>query len=375
MLLSVFICGFLAIAFAQPDVVSPTGSGYTWFVDDDNLSSEPPWCNSIQQAIGRASAGNDILVWPGNYSGDINFDTKEMIQLHAQDPNDKPVLSGKITLWNSRGIIIQNMKLTYSGTDNTINASEEGNSRNFIIENCDLIRSTTAKTGIWTTIDATITNCTFKNYSIAIQPRSDVYGGVSATISGCYFEWCDHGIFFDASNAMASGQINGSVKNCTFSYVGRVPNTAPLEANSTRGTPGDFIDDITIYVDLENNSFANHYQETYGVGIRIYWTKRACGSCPTFYSTPKYPSNYPNNVKSDGVLNAPGTGGYNVVVNGKTESGYDKLYIKEMNGTLITTVSGTKTNYKKWINTNRSVIVQFTSDGAVNYKGYMVTVE
>jgi len=391
MLLSVFICGFLAVAFSQPDVMSPTGSGYTWFVDDDNPSSEPPWCNSIQQAIDRATAGNDILVWPGNYSKDQEkqafiFNGKDMIQLHAQDPNNKPELLDRIELTNSKNIIIQNLKLTYSGYDNpplgTISASRGPGLYGFTIENCDFVRSGNVGYGISTNINVTVTNCTFKSYKAGIIVWSGVYGGAGANINNCYLESCTDGIFFDASSVLATpeGSINATVTNTQFKYVGGFFAHAPLTANSTRGD-SDPNNDVPITVNLVNiptpiwDNPLGFNQLTWSAGTKIEWRSRACSTCPTFFNTPNYPSNYPNNANSDGVLNAPGTGGYYVVVNGKTESSYDKLYIREMNGTLITTVSGTKTNYKKWINTARSVKLQFTSDGAVNYKGYTVTVQ
>ncbi len=102
----------------------------------------------------------------------------------------------------------------------------------------------------------------------------------------------------------------------------------------------------------------------------------ACPTCPTYFQTPNYPSDYNDNDNFTQILNAPGNDGYYIKVYGKVESNYDYLYIKELDGTIIGTVTGTKKYYPyyKWIDSNRSVKVQFISDYSINYEGYDVTV-
>jgi len=104
-LFTVFMLGFISLSFgAEP---------YTWFVGDPEHPGEdtPPYCISIQQAVNRAYAGNDIMVWPGDYDEEVEINNKDMIQLHAQNPNDKPVISKIIIKGNTRNSSIKNCKI------------------------------------------------------------------------------------------------------------------------------------------------------------------------------------------------------------------------------------------------------------------------
>ena len=370
-LFTVFTIGFISLSFgAEP---------YTWFVDDDNPSETPPWCSSIQQAVDRAYAGNDIMVWPGDYDEEVVINGKEKVHLHAQNPNDKPVLTGKIILGNSRDIVISNV--TFTGDEEPIGGYSENSSYGLDIRNCDFTRSTynNNSRGVSLKYDMNIKGCNFKNYGIAINAFLSSDGSLSdIDIEDCVIEDANIGLYIHTartapSNASINAKIsNTDFNNCVFDY-----DKACVYVDS-RCEESDPDDDIPITVYLENNTYdINHPagREYAGIGKNITWIFKNCPICPTSYKTPNYPSNYNNNCNETAILDAPSNSGYTIVINGETEYGNDFLYIREMDGTLIEQLSGAQNNYSILIDSNRPVKVEFVSNSTVTYEGYEVTVE
>jgi len=322
--LCIFTGGIISSSVARYPIV--------WIV----AKEEPRDFATIQAALNNTQLlpGDDIAIGAGDYNENVQITNKSQIDMYAIEFGSK--ITGKITVTGlSNDILIKDL----------------------VIYQIDLFRGN----------NIIISNCYLKSTNVLNWPLRiySVDGEIHATIKDCYINMDGTRIPNGAYTATASNNYievhyeNNTFENCQYGVV------ADWNYTDTRV--------IDIYMVANQFISCDYDHASYSPYVNWHW--KDCLSCPTWYKTPNYPSNYPNNCNESAVLDAPGSDGYYVVVNGRTESGYDKLYIREMNGTLIATVSGTKTNYKKWISTNRSVKVQFTSDGSVTYQGYMVTVE
>lgn len=337
-LLSILMLGLINTSFGA--------SGYIWLVKK-GVTFNPPWCPTIQKAVDEASSGNSIRVYPGTYDESVNFDGKHSISVRPQDLNSRPNISE---------IIIEDCdNITIEGCDvRDITIDNDDLIGHVEIENCNIgpsIKNNNNAGAIYVTCDAiNIESLKFLNCII----------DGNGTGKGAAIE-CNVNAFPNAVNVYFEGN---DIVNCVVGVwaLKNVGLTAPI------------ILGYNIY--MISNNFDNCTYKTHDqtVGF-VNWHWSTCRTCPSYYKTPNYPSNYYNNCNEIATIDAPGSNGYYVVVNGMTEYGYDYLYIRELNGSLIKKYSGRKINKKSWISNNRSVKVEFISDYSVIKTGYSVTVQ
>ncbi len=347
-LFTVFTFGFISLSFgAEP---------YTWFVGaGGGPAYDPPYCATIQQAINRANAGNDILIWPGTYNtGDdeeVSINNKDMIQLHAQDPNDKPVLSKLTITGNTRNSSIKNCKIKNL---KVTNSSPE--IRSITIENCDLGPD---ELGSPYSIAVYIENTAYQIDEFYIK-SCNIFGNRSLGKNGS-------GIEVDLGGNVKLHFVENDFIDCDVG-VWTIPPTGF----------DDVGDGYHIY--MQGNTFTDCNKTHYDQAGDVNWYWSECVSCPPYFNTRNYPSDYNNNDTVTAILHAPDTT-YDpgeihwIIINGETEYRHDYLNIRKLDGTLIAKHSGRKWNKRVMIRDNRSVRVEFISDGSVTKKGYSVTVE
>lgn len=366
--LCLFISGVFSVTFARYPIV--------WTV----AKNEPRDFATIQAALANPmlQSGDDILVGIGLFEEEeeINIDNLSHLTIMGAEG---AVIGDQIIIWESDNIVFENIKFIYSSTDEVIRGRTEHASQSLEIRNCEFTRTSQGGTGVNTRYNTTISNCSFYNYTTGIFLGVDEYGSRNINVDGCTFENADYGVSLWGTPLSTSNTIGASVNNNQFKNCAGIWETACVFADS-RADLSNPDDDIAITVRMTGNTFEfadpNAFNaEHFGMGKNITWITQACESCPTYFQTPNYPSNYSNNLNIDAVLNAPSGSGYNVVVNGETEYINDYLNIREMDGTLISQLSGQKSNYEVWIDSDRSVKVEFVSNASISFEGYKVTVE
>ncbi|MDJ0764000.1 MAG: hypothetical protein QNJ97_13545 [Myxococcota bacterium] len=316
------------------------------------LTVGDPWggpssFDTIQAAVNEARAGNKIMIWPGTYDEyndpiwEVLIQNKNMIRLVAYDPTDKPIVVGKFDILDSSYITLENLiidgHLTVEGTNITVDGCEVENSATFShgINNIELID-------------------TWFDGLVHIYPISPDIGTRNFNIEGCTFASNNGGIDFDVySNDAFELHVfdNTFLNTSTGIYTQRFGSYSHPN----------------IY--MRDNEFINCQTET-NDDYEIYGPYASWHST---YQTPGYPNGYPDNVNESVIINpTPGDNGYLVIVDGECEYYWDKLYVKEMDGTVIHTFTGKVFNYELYIDSNRSVIVQFVSDYIFNEEGFEV---
>jgi len=367
--LCLFISGVFSVTFARYPIV--------WMV----AKVEPRDFSTIQAALDNPmlQSGDDILIGSGTYTESILINNKTSITLMGlDDPGiERPQINVPVVIRYSDDIVFENIK--FKDSETAIDGFSYVPSKSLEIRNCEFTRTSQGGTGVDIRYNATITNCSFYNYTTGIFLGVDEYGSRNINVDECTFENADYGVALWGTPLSAGKTIDANVNNNNFKNCGGIFETACVFADS-RADLTDPDDDIAITVRMTGNTFEfadpNAFNaEHFGMGKNITWITQACESCPTYFQTPNYPSNYSNNLNIDAVLNAPSGSGYNVVVNGVTEYINDYLNIREMDGTLIAQFSGQKSNYKVWIDSDRSVKVEFLSNASISFEGYKVTVE
>ena len=323
---------FIAMMYFCLFIISVSFARYpiTWIV----AKEEPRNFEFIQEAINNplVQPGDDIMVNPGTYAENVRIYGSSQINIFASAT--KPFIDGVFSIEAGNDILIKNFRIY----------------RLEILQGNDI------------TIESCLLHGRVSPYVEALTILSAA-GEINATIKNCHINMDGPKIQDGAWVATMNNDIQVHFENNTFE-------------NCKRGITADWNMEIH-YIDIYmiSNNFLGCDFETYTGSPYATWHWSDCEVCPTWFKTPNYPSNYNNNDNVSGVLEPPSNSGYHIVVNGETEYGNDYLYLREMDGTLITLLSGTKSNHKEWINSNRSIKVEFISNSSITYEGYKVTVE
>lgn len=181
---SLFVMGFACVSTAQ-----------TWTVDDDG----PADFNDIQSAVNAASSGDEIVVFPGTYTGfgentvEINNKT---IDLRSQDGHGVTIIDG---LSQRRGISCRfgsNSLIEGFTIRNGYHGEWEGggifNQSNYLtVKNCIVEQCTATRGGAVRNEEATqplFINCTFRNNSANSTGGAINNNYCLATFKNCLIE-------------------------------------------------------------------------------------------------------------------------------------------------------------------------------------------
>ncbi len=103
-------------------------------------------------------------------------------------------------------------------------------------------------------------------------------------------------------------------------------------------------------------------------GMGYSWTSESAN-----YTSPNYPSAYPNNYNNTITITKPGATRIRVHFSAfDTESGYDFVYIQNGSGTQVASYNGSKGAFTSAEVTGDTLKVKFTSDGSVTRTGWKI---
>lgn len=225
-----------------PPVVDMGAYEYTHILNITRKTSHA----TIQSAIDNAEEGDVIVLSPGTYTGDGNYDIEidKTITLRSEDPNDPNVVCS--TIVDVQGAVMQKRR----GFSLTLGYNE----------------------------DCYLDGITIKNAVMTGGPGSGPGGGIychggSPVIRNCVIENCTAifggGIFYERVPPFSSPLIeNCTIKNCSAGVGGGVAQCKTLknctiEGNTAIGPGGGVYDCLNI----QDSSITNNTSETDGGGI------------------------------------------------------------------------------------------------------------
>ena len=173
--------GLLLSASTQADII--------------NVPADQP---TIQAGINAASDGDEIIVAPGTYVENINFDGKA-ITLRSTNPTDPAVVLSTIIDGGGSGTVV------------TCSSDEESDTvlSGFVITGGNALRGG----GMYNEGSRpTVTNCTFSGNTANFGAMYNKFA--SPTVSNCTFSANSAQI---AGGGMFNGSSSPTVSNCTFS--------------------------------------------------------------------------------------------------------------------------------------------------------------
>jgi hypothetical protein len=252
-----------------------------------NEMSVPQQYPTIQSAINAAESSDIIVVYPGTYNENINFNGKNLM-LSSTDPDDPVIVADTIIDGNNQASVVTFSNYEGPGCVITGFTITNGNNQTYAggiscigdtsptISNC--IIAANSGDGICSYESSpTINNCIVTgNTNAGIEA---FYSMVSATITNCtVVENKGPGIYHDRAGIKIINsiirdnddpQISGSLQNVTYSNIqGGCPGLGNLDADpyfavpgywDDNGTPTDANDDFWLQGDYHLQSAAGRW--------------------------------------------------------------------------------------------------------------------
>ncbi len=231
------------IVFLLCVVSFSTVSGEIITVDDDGVAD----FNNIQGAIDDSNDGDLVIVFPGTYSGEGNYNISfggRAITVSSVAPEDPYVVAHTIIDCNlinkRRAFMIIGGKVTVAGL-RIINSHKSAiycRDSEPTIQNC-VIEDTLFYSGL-STVDSNvvISNCTIRGGGTSSGIYVE-YGNM--VISGCVIEDCTYGVYIEGEDTETEATIaNCIIRNNTdsgiyCSYVESISITDCIVENNTEG--------------------------------------------------------------------------------------------------------------------------------------------
>jgi len=206
---------FIALLTGLALTTASAAARTTWYVDDDNCPGpgsgtiEDPFC-SIQEAIDAAQDGDTVLVAPGTYYEEVNFNGKaialrtsggpELTTIDGADTNDSVVvcMSGE-----GPDTVLDGFTVTGGGPGG---AGIVCCSASPTISNCIVTGNTRGGIDSGYTFDAspTVTNCTISGNSGGGIVHAGLYGGTLTVTDCAVTSNAGGGILLDGGSATIS---------------------------------------------------------------------------------------------------------------------------------------------------------------------------